>query len=339
MPLTVSNATGWKLHSFVMVPFHLIVCDELTPNSRLILMFLINQIGYKSVSMSTIDRLLGIHRSTRIRCMAELKEFGFISGTECHIILNDPQPILAKLRVDREKSLNQVSMIIARDDYVELLASKQAEKEKTRLNAPKRDYMQEATDAWNKYRPKDYQRIRRISAPVMKALDIHLGDLSLAAHSYDEFFSILKSGIENSEFWSTRNTSKTLQSITGIGSPTDKKRSNVYSLFNDGVGSPAKPTEEDERNDSVILPASARPLISEYDSAQYMYNEAYRQNTIDKEINEYVIRTEKALKDAGLDPAQFRFKYGMKTWPTDTPEPAESRVVSWSFEDDLGHAY
>lgn len=339
MGFVASRATDWNLKSFVKVPFHLIVCDSLTPNAKLLLMFLINQIGYKAVALTTIDRCLSIHRSTRIRCMTELKELGFIAGSESHIVVNDPQPILAKLKAERTAVLEEVSVVINRDEYIEQLIDKQTEKARKLEEQVPRDFLKEATDAWNRYRPKDYQRIRRISATVLKALEIHMKDLGVAPHNYEEFFSILKSGVEKSNFWSNQNTNKTLLSITGVGSPTDKKRSNVYSLFNAGVSSPAAPTEEKERDDTIVYPASYRPVINDYEAAQHAYNEAYRSGTIDEGIENYVIRTERALKDIKLDPAKFRLKYGMKTWPTDTPEPEYSREIDWIYDDERGYTY
>lgn len=336
--LSVSKKTNWELKSFVKVPFCLVTCDELTVTSRLVLIFLINQVGYKPVSLSVIDRCLGIHRSTRIRAIQELKELGFLSGPDSHLILEDPQEVAVALKRKIRRDTAESYIIIDREEYVKLVEKRQEEKELAKELAPKRDFLQEATDAWNRYRPKDYQRIRRISAQVIKALDIHMRDLNVPAHKYDEFFSIIKSGVEKSDFWLNKNTNKTLQSITGVGTPTDRKRSNVYNLFNEGASSPAKPTDEEERADTIVYPADFRPLISEYEAAQHTYNEAYRDRTIDNDIDQYVIRTENALKEVGLDPAKFRLKYGMRTWPTDTPEPAVSRVIDWTFDDEYGYA-
>jgi hypothetical protein len=339
MPLSVSKAKDWQINSFLKVPFHLVICDELTPNSRLLLMFFMNQVGYKTVSMSVVDRLIGFHRSTRIRCLAELKELGFIEGSDSHIVLNDPQPILANLKNSRKKTLDQAYAIMSEDEFMEDLSSRQREKQIKAQEAVKRDFLQEATDAWNRYRPKDYQKIRNISAQLIKAVDIHMQDLRVSAHHYEEFFSILKAGIEKSDFWSNQNSTKTLQSITGVGMPTDKKKGNVYSLFNDGVQQPAAPTEEQERSDTIVYPAKYRKLIDEYESAQTLYNEAYRNRALQDDHRQYVIRTERELTEAGLDPAQFRFKYGIREWPTEVKEPAESRVVNWSFDDEYGNAY
>lgn len=336
MAFVVSKSKEWDIESnYVKVPIDLIRCSYLTPNAKLILIALMNQVGWPPVWHSALDELLGIHRSTRIRCINELKELGFISGTDSHYLLNDPIIALQKLIKDQIKTKEEVVKVLSSEEYLDMV-EKGASQDKEQS---KRDYIQEATDAWNMFRPKDYQKIRRISAPLIKAIDIHMKDLGIKAHDYNQFFSVLKSGISKSAFWSTQNSSKTLQSITGIGTPTDKKRSNVYSLFNEGIDKPAEAVDEEDRSDTIVYPAKYRKIIDEYEAAQYTYNEQYRNNRVTPELDDYVIRTEQALKDAGLDPIKFRFKYGMKTWPTDTPEPEASRVVNWTYDDEYDNAY
>jgi len=279
-----------------------------------------------------MDRCLNIHRSTRTRCLNELKELGFIKGSDSHIVLCDPVPILRKLKKQRRLLEEQIDEIVSIDD------ENQPQKQ---IEAPlrQRDYMQEATDAWNLYRPKDYQKIRRISSQLVKAIDIHMKELGVEPHNYKEFFSILKTGIERSDFWAKTNSSKTLQSITGIGSPTDKKKSNVYSLFNDGVEAPSNSLAEEERVDTIVYPAAYRAIIDEYDAAQTLYSQACQNRSLTDDHRDYIVRTENSLKEIGLDPASFRFKFGIRDWPTDTPEPSVSRVVNWTYDDEGGYSY
>lgn len=266
--------------------------------------------------------------------MTELKELGFIKGDDNHIVLMDPGPVLAELKKKRAKAETEYQEIMSYTEYQE-----QTEIASENVKNEKRDYLQEATDSWNRYRPKDYQKIRRISAQLVKAVDLHMRELRVPAHHYDEFFAILKTGIERSDFWSKQNSNKTLQAITGLGNPTDKKKSHVYALFNDGVETPAKPVEEVERKDTIVYPAKFRKLIDEYEAAQHSYQQATQDRSLSEAHADYVIRTEQTLRDAGLDPALFRFKYGLKTWPTDTPEPAKSRVVNWTYDDEYGYGY
>jgi hypothetical protein len=335
MTFVVSKSSDWEVDSYVKVPFSLVCCEHLTSSSKLILIALYNQVGFRPVNYSTLDRLLGIHRSTRIRCLTELRELQFLNGDDNHLVLKDPIPILKKLIKSGQKDQIQAQEVLSYEDYVKQTLSLEEDTPKV----IKRDYLQEATDAWNRYRPKDYKKISRISAQIIKAVDVHMRDLRVPPHHYEEFFSILKAGIEKSDFWSNQNSAKTLQSITGIGATTDKKKGNVYALFNDGVQQPATATEEGERSDTTVFPAKYRKLIDEYESAQTMYNEAYRSRTLTEDHRDYIIRTERDLLDAGLDPARFRFKFGIRDWPTTVPEPTESRVVNWSFDDEYGNVY
>lgn len=336
MGFTVSKQSDWDLRRFVKVPTQLLFCNDLQPNSQRLLIMLINQVGFKPVSIGVIDRCLNIHRSTRIRCMAELRELGFISGDDNHIVLVDPVPVLAKLKAKSDRIESECKETIGAEDTNndQVLGNIVAVEE-----VQKRDYLQEAADAWNNYRPKDYQRIRRMSARLVKAIDCHMRELRVPAHNYDEFFSILKAGVEKSRFWSSDNSNKTLQSITGIGDPSDRKRGNVYTLFNEGVEAPAAATNEEERSDTVVFPASYRKVIDEYETAQHGYHQAYLARTLTPDHASYVVRTEAAIKELGLDPQRFRFKYGISTWPTDTSEPEEARVVDWTYDDEYGHAF
>jgi hypothetical protein len=267
--------------------------------------------------------------------MDELRQLGFISGPDSHPMLADPAPIIDKLKRDKAR---------VEEEYDKMIACKSAvtEGEQTGgdlgVQRAKRDYLQEATDAWNKYRPKDYAKIRRISMQLVRAIDIHMKDLGIKAHDYEEFFSVIKAGVESSDFWSNQNRSRTLNSITGVGTPSDTKRSNVYNLFNAGVDSPAEPTKEEDRSDTIVYDPSVRKLISDYEDAQHSYQQAWSQGTITRDVELFVIRTETNLVEAGLDPARFRFKYGLDRWPTGTPEPEESRVINWTFADEVGYA-
>ena len=335
MTFVVSKSSDWDVDSYVKVPFSLVCCEHLTSSSKLILIALYNQVGFRPVNYGTLDRLLGIHRSTRIRCFAELRELQFLNGDDNHLVMNDPVPVLKKLIKNGQKDQIQAQEVLSYEDYAKQALSLEEDAPK----AVKRDYLQEATDAWNRYRPRDYKAVNRISAQIIKAIDIHMRDLRVPPHRYEEFFSILKAGIEKSDFWSNQNSAKTLQSVTGVGTPTDKKKGNVYALFNDGVQQPATATEEGERSDSTVFPAKYRKLIDEYESAQTVYNEAYRGRSLTEDHRGYIVRTEQDLSNAGLDPARFRFKFGIRDWPTTVPEPVESRVVNWSFDDEYGNVY
>lgn len=332
MPLSVSKQGDWQPSPFVKIPAHLILCRELSSTSKLLFIALINQVGFRPVSVGTIDRMLGIHRSTRIRCLEELRSIGLVGGSDSHLTLKDPSAAFAKLKKERQRADEEAEeMLGLKGAPAPLIEGEVVTAKKERV-----DHVKAAADAWNKYRPLNYRSIRRMSAKLVQAVDTHIKDVGYDAHDYETFFSVLQAGVEASDFWAKQNNNKTLESIVGIGVPTDRKRSNVYNLINAGIENPM-PAGGSPRREHVILPAACRKLIDEYDSAQYFYNEAYlvRSRTpIPQHVKDHVIRAEADLISAGLDPADFRSRYCIDEWPTATPEPEGTRVEFWSFDDE-----
>lgn len=329
MQITVSKDSNWEPAIFAKAPLELLLCDDLTPNSKLLWIILANQANLGPTNKSILDRRIGIHRATRIRCMADLKELGLVSGTAEHIILHDPVPILRRLRKLDDESRRLVDETIL-GPYEE--PPPKVKKPKEVIN-----YFDEAVIAWNKYRPANYAKINRMSAQLLKAVDLHMKEIGHKPHDYDGFFSILKSGVDHSPFWSKQNSSKNLQSIVGVGQPQTKKFQNVHALYNDGMNySAAVAVEEEDRLDEIILPSYMRKIIDEYDSLHYMYFNMSKTDPDNlHELNGRIIDTENQFKQAGLDPARFRMKYQISSWPTDTPEPEASRQRFWIYEDEV----
>ena len=327
--ISVSKDTQWEPVVYAKAPLELLLCDDLTPNSKLLWIVLANQIQFGPICKTVLDRRIGIHRATRIRCMAELKELGLASGTPEHIILHDPVPILRHLRkMDAEsRAIVEQQML---QPYEE--APKRTVTPKQQVN-----YFETAADAWNKYRPINYARVNRLSAQLLKAVDLHMKALEHKAHDYEGFFSVMKAGIDHSVFWSKENSSKTLQSIIGIGQPQTKKYQNVYSLYNEGLNyEKPQAVKEEDRGDEIIIKASMRKTIDEYENLHYMYFNTSRTDPGKEQVfNDRIIETEQRIRDAGLDPARFRMKYHLSTWPTDVPEPQDSRKITWIYDDEL----
>jgi hypothetical protein len=202
--------------------------------------------------------------------------------------------------------------------------------------------MAQAVESWNLHRPTNYQKINRLSSQLGKAIDLHLAALGLKSGEYDRFFSVLKVGIERSQFWSNENSSKTLQSITGIGSPTTKKFNNVFTLYNDGLDSEdsfdlqrKKPAKAKR-----VVNASLRPVIDQYDEAQCAYVEAAQPSAplaTKRQLESrtrFLVETEELMRTSGLDPSEFRMLNSHVPWPTDTPSPAKSRERFWIYSDE-----
>lgn len=262
--------------------------------------------------------------------MVELRELGLISGTADHIILHDPVPILRHLRKIDEESRRIVEE--------EMLGPYEEPKPKEKKPKEVINYFDIAASAWNDYRPANYSKINRLSAQLLKAVDLHMAALGLEPHEYSNFFAVLKAGVDHSPFWSKQNTSKTLQSITGLGQPQTKKYQNVYDLYNEGLNyGKSKVVEESDRQDEIIVPGALRRVIDEYDNLHYMY---YNMTRNDPEslgtLKSRIVETETQIRDAGFDPARFRMKYQLDSWPTEVPEPEVSRQRFWVYDDEMG---
>lgn len=329
MKFSISKQGDWEPERYAKAPLELLLCEDLHPNSKLLWIVLFNQSKFGPVGKSVLDKMIGIHRSTRIRCLEELKSLGLIKGTGDKIILVDPIPILKDL-------INESNR--ARVEAQEILLGEPIEEKKPRepIKKEKPNHLENAQAAWNAYRPANYSRVNRMSSELLKAIDSHISALKLAPHTYEEFFSVLKVGVEHSPFWSKENSSKNLQSIIGIGSPQSKKYQNVYSLYNEGLNyEAAQAVEESERKDEVVVPARHRELIDYYDELHYRYYELSKDNPSMLHVyNDRIIDTENKFREAGLDPARFRMKYRIPTWPTDVPEPETSRIRFWRYDDE-----
>jgi hypothetical protein len=327
--ISVSKDSNWELSSFAKAPLELLLCDDLNANSKLLWIVLNNQANFRPIDKSVLDKRIGIHRATRIRCMAELKDLGFISGTADHLIIHNPIPILRQLR-----KMDTESRRIVEEEMLEPFTEQPIKPKKQKET---RNYVAEATDAWNKYRPANYSKVNRLSAHLLKSIDMHISALGLDAHDYENFFSVLKAGVEHSPFWSTQNSSKTLQSITGIGQPQSKKYQNVHDLYNEGLNhDKGQAVSETDRCDEIVLSSDLRKVIDDYDELHYMYYNLSRSDpdSLDT-LTDRIVEAETKLRDAGLDPARFRMKYQLSHWPTDVPEPELSRQRFWIYDDEV----
>jgi hypothetical protein len=330
MKISVSKDADWEPEVYAKAPLELLLCEELQPNTKLLWIVLANQSKFGPVDKSVLDKMIGIHRSTRIRCIKELREFGLVKGTEEHLILINPAPVLRKLiestntaRAEAQKELLGITMV------------SEIEPKKT-PKAEKINYLEAAKNAWNAYRPANYSKVNVMSSELIKAIDSHITALKLKPHCYEEFFSVLKVGVEHSPFWSRENSSKNLQSIIGIGSPQSKKYQNVYMLYNEGLNHErGEALREADRKDELVVAAKYRSLIDDYDELQFMYYELSKNDPASLHVlDSRIIETEERLRDAKLDPARFRMKYQIPTWPTDVPEPETSRERFWRYDDE-----
>jgi|GEM_PF-6705824 len=329
MKITISKSEEWQIASFAKAPLQLLLCDDLLPTTKLLWIVLANQANFRPIDRTVLDRRIGIHRSTRLRAMNELRELGLISGTDSHVVVHDPIPILVSLEKEDALSREIAKTELGIDPVSEVVEAKKQSKASV-------DYLEAARISWNSYRPANYSKVRRMSSHILKAIDLHIRALGVQAHDYDNFFSIIKAGIEKSDFWAKANNNKSLQSIVGTGQPTSQKYANVYSLYNEGLEyGAAIPTEEDKRKDDLILSSKLRTVIDTYDELHYSYSKIWRSSGNLDSLTDRIIETEERFREAGLDPAKFRMKYQFDSWPTDVPAPEVSRERFWRYDDEL----
>lgn len=348
MKVKITKDAKWQVKSFAKAPLELLLCDDLLPTAKLLWIFLANQADYRPIDRAVLDKRLGIHRSTRIRAMKELRRLGFISGTDISIVVHDPYPILERLEREDIKSRQLVkSEIYGLSEYENFEQSRKKLIEEQEPEAhphqqseqstkARPDYSEQAKEAWNQNRPPNYSKIRVMSLQLLKAVDLHMKALGLDAHDYEAFFSVLKKGVNASSFWVKENNNKTLSSIIGIGQPTMQKYQNVSSLFNQGFEE-GDSSDKDipEKADDVVLPASFRSIINEYDELHFMYQKLQHKDPESlKSLKPRIIKVESAFLEAGLDPSLFRMKYSLSSWPTDVPEPIKPRQQFWRYQEE-----
>lgn len=326
---------------YAKAPTDLLLCDDLSANSKLLWIVLANQANFRPIDKSVLDRRLGIHRSTRLRCMKELRELRLISGTEEHVIIHNPLPILRQLREEdnRSRKIAEEELLdpmyeIKEEVDIPTPADKAEKKRQARENL-----LEKAVDAWNKYRPDNYSKINKMSAQLLTAVDTQMKSLGLKTGDYDQFFSVLKAGIANNDFWANENRSKNLQSIVGMGSPTTQKFYNVQLLYDDGLRyDKPEPLEEKDRKNIKIVPFAMRTKIEDYERLNYQYFTLWKSNKEDPDIlKDQIIDAEKELRDNGLEPALFRLPYPFTAWPTDVPVATEDQKALWKYDNEVNN--
>jgi len=323
--------------SFVKVPVRLVACMHISANAKVLWITLANQAFRKrSISKSALDRVVGVHRSTRIRLLEELIDCGLVSvsSNTDRIILNEPEEALDKLETQQSAIRKKIKEEIL-DDLEPISKPKQPKGETKAKPLTTEQACVIAAESWNQNRPKGYSKIRQMSQHVLKAVNMHMNSLNCKPNDYDEFFKTLKIGIEKSRFWSKENVTKSLQSITGVGNPTDKKFQNVHSLYNDGLEAQDPNAEKFAENGYLILPRTLQEPLE-----QYMWVQTQLSMTNDKALAQrckpQILEIEQTIRDHGLDPQRFRRNFCLTSWPTDVEENTTDKDFFWTFEDNDG---
>lgn len=310
-------------------------CTHISANAKVLWITLANQAFRKrSISKSALDKVVGVHRSTRIRLLEELTDCGlvYVSKNTDNITLSDPEEALDKLEAHQTAVRKRIKEEIL-DDLEPIEKPKPKKEEAKAKSLRMEDACLTAAECWNENRPKGYAKIRVMSQHLLKAVNTHMSSLNCKPQDYESFFKILKVGIEKSRFWSKENVTKTLQSITGVGNPTDKKFQNVHSLFNEGLEAQDPHAEKFAENGYLILPRVLQDPLE-----QYMWVQTQLSMTNDKNLAQrckpQIIEIEQTLRDHGLDPQRFRRNFCLTCWPTDVKENTTDKDFFWTFEDD-----
>lgn len=317
-----------EIDHFIKVPFEILQTDSLTAADKLLWALLRNIAEFRPVSRQTLDKMLGCHRTTRQRSLDTLENMGFITITNNKIIIEDHRKVLLDIRNGEAKS-TKIMM-----HPLEKLALENEQAKAT--PRPSSKQFSEILDAWNNNLPKGYQRLRKVNVQLLKAIDQHMLSLNLQPGQYDLFFSTLRIGVENSQFWSTTNSCKTLTSITGVGNPTQQKSQNVLNLYNSGEDlreRGVKPKHVD-----LVLSARYRHLIDDYREAEYKF---VAERDSEKAIEFWSSRIrelEAKMKEARINPRDIR-RYDVTldglTWPTAT-ELGSQPFATIVYDDELG---
>jgi hypothetical protein len=304
---SISRNGDWKVQSFIKLPLEILRCQYLNSYDKILWAVLNNLADFPQLNKTDLDRLTGVHRTTRMRSIAALEYYGFILTDSDEIVINDYLAVIQYLR---------------QYPPAEFIYQKPQVKDDSQT------FMNQAAEAWNRNLPSGYAKMRKMSVQLLKSLDTHIASLGLTPRDYDDFFSVIKKGISKSDFWSSMNSSKTLASIIGIGNPSAQKFHNVCTLYNEGLEELAYDNFNVSK-DKIYVNRKYRDLILSYAAADYHYAELYEKG-IDPDQSEFaqeIIDLEEKLKKNKIDPSYFRVPHKALQsgpWPTGTPYPVRS---------------
>jgi hypothetical protein len=317
MPFSVARATDWHPEPDSTVARTVVLCPDLRPMPKLVLVALVLLGDNELDSVACLDGQLGIHRNSRTQALKELKELGLIRAINPSRV--ELQPLsrgasFLRFHVRPSGATTQLPLAVTRN------------------------FKQELADSWNKHRPSGYAAIRKVSDSLAKSVNTHMADLGLKPYEYDDFFAPLKVGVEASDFWSNENWRKTLAAIVGINKPTDRKRSNVYNLFEAGTNGAAKVKQSSDEPEAKVWPASLRLAVNEYMAAQFAFAQAFDMGRAREGHRERVKQAEmQIMTKHGYSPQAFRQRFPQVAddqWPSDlTKNPAVNPPLP-TFDDD-----
>ena len=273
-----------------------------------------------------LEEWLGCHRHTRAKIWQELIDAGLISDTDEITTLHDPEVAMEDLEMRAlqvSKSRKKQELLYQADkESVEKVSKIYKEEEELPLSRRTNEQRAKfATEMWNKYRPPGYSAITMMSDIQLKVIENHMSNNRLGPkHEYEAFFTLLRKGVDQSDFWKTQCSRKKLWAITGSTPKLDpQKASNVSDLLELGGLSDHEPQlVEEQKKKSKILKKLAQTIEDYRQLEQYVHHAEMVNKPVHEILKEEIRQTEEMIRSEGVNPAIFRVNPIVdKMWPTD----------------------
>lgn len=203
--------------------------------------------GDHSYTWGDCEAALGCQTKARKNCIAQLVSHGFVeikqNGT---VVLKDPYEAFENNNLSSDSPViteNELKSDSYPDPKIVAKINKPVvEPPKQKSPAKPKDpnaqeYVSAIIEAWNKYKPKSYQKLRSVSIKQWEAFTKQLKNLNKTPADIDPFLQVVCSGIEKSDFWSNKvqQSGRNFSAIFGYGNAQDTKLKNVEQLYELGA--------------------------------------------------------------------------------------------------------
>lgn len=293
-------------------PLQQIVCNNsLSKQTRLLWIWLASlKPGETSYKWSDCESALGCQTKARKNCLAQLVYHGFITiKPNGIVVINDPyevfeneklsasSPVIVENRLEEQCDIELTSPI----ESPNCKEQSTQEPVKTEKKQAKSRNVQLIIDAWNKYKPQSYQKLRTLSIKQLEAFDRQLKNLKKDPSETEDFIRIICTGISKSDFWIKTLPAKgrNFAAIFGYGNAGDTKLKNVETLYELGLSAPSG---EEETFDIAETPQS-KEEINAYRMIKMNYVNAKRRGDIQeiKHWEQYLMAAEYNLVNNGVN--------------------------------------
>lgn len=283
-----SYAGGWVRAPKAEIIFN----DRLTMQARLLWLWLASiHPEARNIHWSHCEEALSCGTKSRRNCLSQLVEEGFITVSKSGVVvMHDPYKVFKK---EKTESITRIERQFQFSDEEQIVVEEKLPAPKPTVDKP--NYMEICQNAWNEYKPKSYQSVRKITMRQEEAVMCHLKNLDLPKKSIGDFTKAVCKGIHKDDFWLNKNTSKTFSTIFGYGKTLDKKLKNVELLYFLGI-------DQHEGADSSYISQENQELINTYKEYTFRLDKA-KLSGDKQEIDRwtaYLISVDDDLKKAGI---------------------------------------